>query len=223
MPPTRHAARPRRSGRALTIVLAVLSVLAVVAGAVMLTHQAVETSEAPKDLDGNAVQLEPADVPPPEVADRMEVQDAPAQGGPRLAIPSASLDVPLGSLLAVDGEITPPGFTQAYAVRNLGVGTEHAADGTVYVVMHSVQHGNAPGNAVIDVDTGAVSVADGAKIQVGDLHYTVTGSLTVGKGELASRADLWSDDPGRLVLITCLQRTEGRSLDNAVIIAQLDG
>lgn len=222
MTTTRRAPRPRRPRRALTIVLAVLSVLAVVAGAVILTHQAVETAEAPKDLNGNAVQLEPADVPPPEVEARMEVQEAPAQGGPRLAIPSASLDVPLASLLAVDGEITPPGFTQAYGVRNLGVDAEHAADGTLYVVMHSVRHGNAPGNAVIDVDTGAVSVPDGAAIQVGDLHYTVTGSLTIGKDELASRSELWTDDPGRLVLITCLQRTEGRSVDNAVIIAQLD-
>ncbi|GAB2539920.1 class F sortase [Brachybacterium huguangmaarense] len=219
---TKRPVSGRRTRRPLTGLLAVVSTILLVAGIALVAQQVLEQAEAPKDLDGNAVHLDPADTPAAGVTQRMEVRDGTVGSGDELSISSVGLDVPLGSLLAVDGEITPPGFTQAYWVRNLGVGLADATKGTVYVVMHSVRAGNAPGNAVIDVGTGKVTVADGSYITVGPRIYHVTESFTVLKGDLASREDLWKDSPGRLVLITCLQREDGHSLRNAVIIADLD-
>ncbi|HEX4401972.1 MAG TPA: hypothetical protein VHZ98_11635 [Galbitalea sp.] len=92
--------------------------------------------------------------------------------GVTLNVPSVGLDVPLGALNAVDGEITPPGFTSAYWVRNLAVPASGGAARTVFVVMHSLRGGVAPGNYLTNVQTQTSK----AIVKVAGIDYTVTGS-----------------------------------------------
>ncbi|WP_316300296.1 sortase family protein, partial [Clavibacter michiganensis] len=134
---------------------------------------------------------------------------------------SVGLDVPLGAVDVVGGVVDPPGFSSAYRVRDLGVAPEDAATGTVFVVMHSVRGGGTgPGDLLIDDRAGSASVAPGAVIEVAGVDYAVGSSRAVPKGELPDDAEVWADTPGRLVVITCLQRPDGSpSRDDMVIEA----
>lgn len=117
----------------------------VIGGAGIIWQHQAPTADAPVDLEGNAVSLAPEDTPSEEVVTQMDVEPG-AEDEDGLVVPSVDHAVPLGTLSAVDGEITPPGFTEAYWVRNLGVPVDEAEDGTVYLVTHSVQDGYAPGS-----------------------------------------------------------------------------
>jgi hypothetical protein len=200
------------------VILLVSSALCVLAG-VLWHRQQLADSEQPKDMQGNSVTVDGGDLPSGEVLKRMAVTEG---NGSRLVVPSVGLDVALGELSEVNGQITPPGFTSAYLVRNRGAGSlESANQHTVYVVTHSVNWGKAPGNYLIDVADAKPAVAIGAEISIGDLRYKVTDTSTVLKTELGKQASVWEDAPGKLELITCLQREQGKSLKNVIITAQL--
>lgn len=199
--------------------IAATVILAAGAAGVIATR-AVPAS-GPVDLKGDVVHLDPGDTPSPQILQRMH---AVTNTGSRFVVPSVGLDVPLGSLDVVDDEITPPGFTSAYRVDNLGVPLSRAAQGTVFVVMHSLRGGGVgPGNYLIDVDAGTSRVHPGAIIRVGDLTYTVTGSQTLRKSAVPDKSSLWANTPGRLVVFTCLQvPAQTESVDNLVVFARLE-
>jgi hypothetical protein len=162
----------------------------------------VMTQSGPVDLEGNRVQAE---------------EDT----GGQFVVKSVGLDVPLGALNAVGGEVVPPGFTSAYWIRNEGVPIKKAKKGTVFVVMHSLRNGGVgPGNYLIDVKHQKAKVGLGTKVQVDGVTYKVTGSQAVKKTDLGRSSTIWADTPNRLVIITCLQRSQGGpSVDNMVIQA----
>ena len=161
-----------------------------------------------RDLAGNTV------VPDlPIVDDPTTVRQV---GDARLRIPSVDLDVRLGEIRTRNGVLNPPSYDGAYLVRDLGT-----ADGTTFVVMHSLRGGIGPGNAVIDIPGGRVALEPGALIEVGCTTFRLTETHVVAKTELPSRADIWQDVPGRLALMTCLQNARNTpSTANAVIIAE---
>ncbi|MFT4286347.1 class F sortase [Nocardioides sp.] len=183
---------------------------------------ATRTPEGLADLNGNLVQLDPGTVPDAETLKKMDVVE---DNGLRFKAPSVGLDVPLGEMSMVDSIITPPGLTSVYWVRNIGVGLDAAADGTVYVATHSLRDGaTGPGNYLIDIDARRAAITRGALITVGDLRYRVTGSREITKTELPRARQVWVNRPRRLVVVTCLQRPEGEpSLQNVVIFARLVG
>jgi hypothetical protein len=174
----------------------------------------VATQSGPVDLHGNRVHAEEV---PTSAASASAVPDT----GSRFVVRSVGLDVPLGALNAVRGEVIPPGFTSAYWIRNEGVSVTDAQDGTVFVVMHSLRNGGVgPGNYLIDVKDQEAKVKVGATVQVDGENYTVTRSEAVKKTDLSQSSKIWADTPNRLVIITCLQRPQGGpSLDNMVIEA----
>ncbi|MCB9407616.1 MAG: class F sortase [Tetrasphaera sp.] len=176
------------------------------------------TTATAVDMRGNRVTLDPGLVPVPPSKSR-----AIDSGQGRLIVPSVGLNVPLGALDEVDGEITPPGFTSAYLVRNLGTTIGKASSGTVYLVTHSLRGGAiGPGNYLIDVDRGTGSLAPGAIVEVSGLRYAITQSQSITKAQLPHAKTIWANTPGRLVLITCLQRSEGGpSIDNMVFTGTL--
>ena len=207
--------RRGRWGGRLTALAAVVAVAMVaVAGVELLTpHSHGAGSSTSVDLAGAPVQL---DGPPPVPA-----ASATPSGHGRFAVPSVGLDVPLGALSVVDGVVEPPGSTSAYWVRNLGVEPSAAPRGTVFVAMHSLRGGGVgPGNALIDVADGRARVAVGATVTVDGVTYRVTRTETVAKRDLPADAAIWADTPDRLVVVTCLQRPDGRpSVDNVVVEA----
>jgi hypothetical protein len=171
------------------------------------------------DMRGNLVAPLPDATPGPE---KLAAMHTVAQNGTqRFTVPAVGLDVPLGALDDVDGEITPPGFTSAYTVRNKGTALDHPEKGTVFVVMHSLMGGGmGPGNYLIDEEHASSRVPAGATINVGDLKYKVTGSAAINREQIADRADVWQNTPNRLVVITCLLTPgDNAPIDNMVIYA----
>lgn len=218
-----RAATGRRTRRRRQWVVLVLSVLLTVLSAGTLTALLLTAPQSADavvltDLDGTLVDPDPGSVPSEEELGRMDLVD---DTGDRFQAPSVGLDVPLGAMSEVGGMIRPPGFQSAYLIRNRGVALADAAEGTVYVALHSVQDGRAPGNYLIDTARARATVAAGDEILVGEHTYRVEETRSVAKTALPTEADLWVDVPGRLVVVTCLQRAEGRSVDNVVIVARL--
>lgn len=170
--------------------------------------------DAPRDMNGQSVRYELDASPHPEAS-------ATPDGHGRFTVPSVGLDVPLGEMDAIAGEITPPGFQSAYLVRNFGVTPDRSAMGAVYVVMHSLRNGAVgPGNFLIDVDQETARVSAGDQLSADGLTYTVTTTEKISKAELPS-SDIWVAGAGSLIVITCLQRPEGGpSLQNIVIVAE---
>lgn len=172
------------------------------------------------DMNGRAVTFDPGEYLSSETLQQMDVVE---ETGARFKVPSVGLNVPLGAMTMVGNEITPPGFASAYLVRNLGVQPEKASDGTVFLAVHSLRNGAiGPGNYLIDIENQKADLEPGVVINVDGLEYHVTGSTKVGKTDLGKEQSVWANEPGRLVVITCLQRPSGgRSLDNIVITAEL--
>lgn len=211
--------RRRRVGPVRLVIAGLLCAVAVVAGCWTVSTVVVEQSY-PKDMRGDPVML-----PRPAEAVEAKTDAVPQVAGRTLRVPSTGLTVPLGELNEVDGVIDPPGFSSAYLVRNYGADPGHAASGTVFVVMHSCRGGAVcPGNYLIDVGAGTASLKAGADVYVAGLHYRVTGSEKVYKPDVHANTRIWTNTPGRLVLLTCLQVPEQtQSVDNMVITAQLVG
>ena len=215
---TSHVARRASTRQRPRTLAAALFVAVFLAGLALVVGTFVLRSGLPVDLDGNAVALGDGDVPDTGVVAEMNIDD---NTGLRFTVPALAMDVPLGELSVVRSTLTPPGFVQAYRVRNLGVPLDRASAGTVYVVMHSVNKGFAPGNYLFDVPTARALVKPGDALSVGGVNYIVDGSQLIDKPDLPQAGRLWSDEPGRVVVITCLQRTQGRSLQNLIITGHL--
>lgn len=204
-------------------VLAVAAAALLAIGVVTLLPGAARTSvdaDAPRDMNGNAVQFDPGTMPS---AEQEAAIDAAPYGEERFVVPAVGLDVPLAAMNVVDGAVTPPGFDTAYWVRNLGVSPDRAAEGTVYLAMHAMRNGAVgPGNYLIDIDAARARLTPATQIRVGELVYEVTGSVVVRKDQIGADTSVWTDEPGRLVVITCLQRPDGGlSVANVVITAEL--
>lgn len=169
-----------------------------------------------RDMRGHSVTLDPGEIPVPATKSNA----LPNTGG-RLIVSSVGLNVPLGALNAVDGQITPPGFTSAYTVRNMGVSLADGEHGTVFVVMHALRNGAiGPGNYITDVADQRSKLGTGAIVEAGGHQYTVTGSQLISKRGIATNASIWANTPDRLLLITCLEQADGSaSTQNLVITA----
>ncbi|MCL1838949.1 MAG: class F sortase [Propionibacteriaceae bacterium] len=175
---------------------------------------------AKKDMGGNWVISE--DVEPPEViAEMAAVEELP--GGKRFKVPSVGLDAPLGSVNVVRNVINPPGFYSVFWVKNMGVSLANAESGTVYMATHSLRNGGrGPGNYLIDINAGSAKVKIGAEMYADEVKYRVVDTISIPK-EKISEAAIWDATvPGRIVVITCLQRpNNGRSQNNIVVIGEL--
>jgi hypothetical protein len=167
-----------------------------------------------KDLTGTTVALDPGVTPA-----AVSTADAEDSTGDRLVVPAVGLDVPLAAMSMAGGEITPPGFTTAYVVRNLGTSVVAPSAGTVFVVMHALRAGGrGPGNFLQDIPTGKATVEPGDRVTVGDIDYAVTGATSLGKAAIAADAGVWANTPDRLVLITCLEKPDGSPSTHLLVI-----
>lgn len=204
--------------------VAVAALLLVVAGALIAAFgsggQAAPPAGAPTDLAGHPVQVDGASGP----SATADPYSAAPWTGPWLTASSVSLHVPLRTTAVSGGVLTPPGFTSAYRVTNLGVDLAHASAGTVFVVAHALRGGGvAPGNLVENIKKGTSSLGAGDTVKVGSLTYRVTGSHLDAKSSIGDDSTVWANTPGRLVLITCMERPSGAApTSNLVIEATLE-
>ncbi|ROS48416.1 class F sortase [Frigoribacterium sp. PhB24] len=206
--------RGRRRWELLTAAAGVSATFAfVIAG---ITHPGLGADQPGRahDLAGNIVV--------PEATGFSDVVPVPAGAG-ELVIPKTGLRVEIAALRETDRVINPPGFDKAYWVQNRGVGLAQASAGTVFIAMHSLRGGGVgPGNYLIDVEHRRSKLQVGDDVFVGSAKYRVKATDAIEKTRLGQAESVWDETPGKLVLITCLQRPEGgESLQNIVIEAQL--
>lgn len=145
----------------------------------------------------------------------------------RLVVPSVGLDLPLLSLSPRRGVIDPPLLTAGYWIEPYGapVGAPGEATNTLYIAAHSAGSGDDGFDPLLTADHRGSAVAAGDTVEVstpqGAVTYTVERTERYAKDRLADAAEVWEAVPGRLVLITCFQRADGReATENLVVFAQ---
>ncbi|MDT0276001.1 class F sortase [Blastococcus goldschmidtiae] len=143
-----------------------------------------------------------------------------------LVIDSVGLDLPLLPLTPRKGVIDPPTLTAGYWIEPYGgpVASAEQATNTLYVAAHSAGRGGDGFDPLLTADHrgGAVTAGDEIEIRTagGTVTYTVEATTRYDKDQLAGVADVWESVPGRLVLITCFQRADGRAAtENLVVFA----
>lgn len=137
------------------------------------------------------------------------------------------LDAVVATTTSRAGVLDPPTLDSAYWVGEYGA-PSRTADNTAYLVGHSASRGAAVFDPLFDQAAQVPRVSAGDEVVVttaeGRLRYRVQATARYPKGELARTDDVWAKVPGRLVLITCFQRDDGRpSTDNLVVTALLEG
>lgn len=212
-----RARDPRSRWVALAVILIVTAGAAWSVAALLIPKSSPDTAT---DMTGRQVALDPGTLPAPKVVKQMH---AVADTGTRFRVPAVGLDVPVGQISVADKQLTPPGFTSVYAVRNLGTTAATPKNGTVYLVTHSLRGGGkAPGNYLTDVTGQKAAVSKGEAVFVGSTEYTITTTQLVAKTDIGAQNTLWTDTPNRLVVITCLEKPSGApSTDNLVVYATL--
>jgi len=145
----------------------------------------------------------------------------------RLRVPTVGLDLPVHPLEPDGQAINPPTMTDAYWIAPYGEpgAGASAPDNTVYIAAHSWSRGDAAFDPLLDAgfEGGAVGPGDLVEVDTpsGTAEYAVTDVRRYGKDVLPDADEVWEVHPGRLVLITCFQREDGRrSTENLVVVAE---
>ena len=171
------------------------------------------------DLGGNIILPDDPSATDPVYMQRadMVVND----GGAGFVVPSLDIHVSVGSINSVDGVMNPPNYTSVFLIRNQSAGSlDRAAEGTIFMVTHAVYGGRAPGNLLQSRQQTLLKPGD--EILVNGVKYLFTEARIIPKTELGNHADLWENQPGRLIIVTCQVRAEGGiAINNMVLIAHL--
>lgn len=211
-----------RSPGLVILVFLLLIAICIITALMILTEPETETGTGTiQDMDGKPVIYEGDEVPSNDELKAMDVKDVPSAD---FRVPSVGLSTGVKSLTEVHGHITPPGFVNAYYVRSRGTSLDTPEKGTVYVAVHSLRRGRGPGNYLYNEKTKAVRLQKGDEIIINNNVYRMVKGYHVNKNSLPTHPGLWDDTPGRLVVLTCLQREDGKkSTDNVVIEAEYVG
>ncbi len=144
-----------------------------------------------------------------------------------LVVPAVGMDLPLLGLTPEDGVINPPLLTAGYWIEPYGapVPAPEDATNTLYIAAHSAGRGHDGFDPLLTRDHTGSALEAGDVVQVrtpqGTADYTVDHTQRYGKDELPGASEVWEAVPGRLVLITCFQRADGRhSTENLVVFAE---
>lgn len=170
-----------------------------------------------RDMNDREVDMENADYAGHTPEEIQQISDY-GPDGPRLSIPGAGLDVPLGTMNSHNGVIEPVGFSQAYIVGDFSPGFHDPESGSLMLVAHALDgEGKAPGNFVWDSATSDAKVSAGDEITAHGRTYVIDGVEQIGKSEIVNDEDLWSQRPGTLFFVTCVPNSD----ENLVISAHL--
>jgi hypothetical protein len=148
----------------------------------------------------------------------------------RLVIPAVGMDLPLLPMTPSGGTIDPPLLTAGYWIEPYGapVGDAAEATNTLYIAAHSAGHGDDGFDPLIAGAGADSTLATGDVVEVrtprGTVRYAVQSTHRYGKEELPDADEVWQVSPGRLVLVTCFQRADGReATENLVVVAEATG
>jgi sortase (surface protein transpeptidase) len=217
--------RPTRRTAALTgaAVLGVAGALVVGLGlqGTATTRVAFHPVEASAPTSAAPSAPAPAEAPPPTP----EAAHYTPSSEIHLEIASVGLDLPLLPMTPRDGVINPRLLTAAYWIEPYGSPTASAdqAQNTLYIAAHSAGRGKDGFDPLLSQEGSALAAGDVVRVRTpgGAVDYTVDRTQRFGKDELPAAEEVWESAPGRLVLITCFQRADGRnSTENLVVFAE---
>lgn len=169
--------------------------------------------------DLNGFTLVPEDGDDLPTADEVRQMDIRAAG--RFVIPSIKMDVPLNKMHAKNGVATPPGYRAAYILEGYTTGDTNPTGGKTIVAMHSAMHGFPPGNYLINENNGKATLPNGTIVGVGGVQYRITGHEEISKPALPDAQQVWKDEPGKLVIITCRQIGGPKTTENTVFYGDI--
>ena len=182
---------------------------------------AASASPAPATLPSGAPVTSPSTAPPTTPVARYTPSSS-----VHLLIPAVRLDLPLLALTPGDGVIDPPLLTAGYWIEPYGepVADPRKATNTLYIAAHSARHGHDGFDPLLAPDHQGSALTAGDVIQVrtpgGTATYRVERTRRYDKNALPTATDVWESHPGRLVLVTCFLRADGRpSTENLVVFA----
>jgi sortase (surface protein transpeptidase) len=142
-----------------------------------------------------------------------------------LTIPSVGLDLPVLPLTPRDDVIDPPLLTAAYWIEPYGApaGPADPVTNTLYLAAHSAGSGDDGFDPLLTRDQRDTTLEAGDRIEVatpqGTVTYAVERAERIPKNALPTAEDVWEVTPGRLVLITCFQRSGRPASENLVVFA----
>ncbi|MBP3088543.1 hypothetical protein EML15_05205 [Corynebacterium sp. sy017] len=166
-----------------------------------------------RDMNGQEVDRSDAANANVSPEDMNQISDA----GESFIIDSVGLNVPLGTLTSYNGVIEPVNYTSAFVVADYSPGYVNSEDGSVIVVAHALDGaGKAPGNYVVDPNTGAPLANIGDRIVVGSKTYEITDQRSILKDEIPNSDLVWAEEPGVMHFITCVPHRN----ENLVITAK---
>lgn len=169
-----------------------------------------------EDLSGNKVVLD-EELPTGATVKKMNITDTKDS----FDIDRIGLHAPMKKMNVVNGVATPPTLDAVFTLRGYGDPGDDNPKGTSYIVTHSVNGGNAPGNKMMDVSKRGSTVVAGDTIRAHGEKYVVEKVFLSPKTETPKNSDIWEQKDGRLIVMTCLQNADGsRSQNNIVIQAQ---
>lgn len=172
----------------------------------------------------------PALPAPPE---RVVAESVAEQSTPIPAAPPTSLRIPVirfeASVLPMavpdDGVVYPPTDRDAFWLEDFGMAGADAVN-TAYIAGHSSADGGAVFDPLIDRAQGGSTLQAGDEIVVttanGDVVYHVSATVRYERSSLPDIDDVWTQSPGRLVIITCLfEGTNTSTSENLVVFARI--
>lgn len=178
------------------------------------TQEQSEIESAPKDMAGNSITL---DIPlTDDEIDQMNIEPL---SHVSVVIEELGLDSLLSTMNSVNGVINPPDATRSFLLKDYGTSLDNPEKGTLYVVAHSLKSGVAPGNYLFDWNNDKILVEKGNIIKISELQYKVSSVELSEKTSIGDHKTIWNNTPETLVFITCLQRQEGRSIQNLIVVA----
>lgn len=145
----------------------------------------------------------------------------------RLVVPQVGIDAPALTYALTDGIGDPPTHQDAYVVEGYGKPSDPTS-GTAYVLVHSGYQGEALGDLLTDTEAKDSYLEPDDLFYVDGVEFEVVSEARHSKDSL-ERVDasgiplvpeVWEDVEGRLVLMTCLQRAQGSSVEVVVVTAQ---
>lgn len=199
------------------------SILAAIGGYLLLKENSADTTAGAasvlEDMNGEPIQLEDTIDPRAKISNHTG----------KLVIESLNLEVPLKGLeVPPESVIVPPTLTDAFVITNYG-NLQEKTSGAVFITMHAVVGGRAPGNYLFDTSTdpSTVLIAEGDTVLADNQTYRVTKVSSMTKAEASKSTEVWGNREvrdGELVIITCLQQPGNspnqHARDNLVVFAE---
>lgn len=213
--------RPPR-GRRLPRPLAVLTGIAVVAGLALTGVGAWELFSPGGEPARAATErrdVARSDSPPPM---------PPAAAPHSVAIPAIGFRTDVGALATGSAPaLNPPEAGRAYWLSDYGLPGE-GANNTVYLVGHTSADGRAVFDPLVDRAEQQSTVLPGDEVTLdtdtGTVTYEVIAVERHNRQRLSELESVWTNAPGRLVLITCFfERSTDEISDNLVVFARALG